>query len=106
RAALSLKLAQDRSDRLQHGLLSMNYELEQGLLARDSDLVEARNAMVLALAELVCQRDAETGAHLMRLRHYSLCLAQEAAKSAGRACQIDAPFLQMLQCCAPLHDIG
>jgi response regulator RpfG family c-di-GMP phosphodiesterase len=106
KAALRLKAAQDRSDLLHHGLLTLNHGLEQGLLARDSDLIQARNALVLGLAELVAQRDSETGAHLLRLQHYCRCLAEEAAGLPGFSGQIDPPFIEMLACCAPLHDIG
>ena len=105
-AALRLKDAQDRSDLLNRHLLAVNAELEQNLTARDSDLVQARNALVLALAKLVEQRDSETGAHLVRLQRYCRCLAEEAALLPSFAGQIDANFIQMLECCAPLHDIG
>lgn len=106
KAALRLKSAQERTDQLNRDLLTVNHELEMGLLARDSDLVQARNALVLALAELVSHRDAETGEHLMRLQHYSRILAEEARKAPGFAGQIDDNFIKMLECCAPLHDIG
>jgi putative two-component system response regulator len=106
KAALRLNAAQDRSDLLNRNMLTVNYELEQGLLARDSDLIQARNALVLGLAELVALRDSETGAHLLRLQHYCRCLAEEAAGLPGFSGQIDPPFIEMLACCAPLHDIG
>ena len=60
--ALRLKDAQDHADLLNRHLLKINSEIEQNLLARDSDLVHARNALVLALAKLVEHRDTETGA--------------------------------------------
>jgi response regulator RpfG family c-di-GMP phosphodiesterase len=106
KAALRLKDAQDRSDLLTARLLAVNGELEQNLAARDHDLAHARNALVLALAELVGYRDAETGAHLMRLQRYCARLAEEASRTPGFAGQIDAHFIHMLECCAPLHDIG
>ncbi len=106
KAALRLKSAQERSDLLQRNLLAINNEMEKGILARDSDLVHARNALVLALAELVSHRDPETGEHLMRLQHYSRYLAEEARNSPAFAGQIDDNFIGMLECCAPLHDIG
>lgn len=106
KSALRLKVAQERSDQLNRNLLTLSHELEQGLLARDNDLIQARNALVLGLAELVGQRDAETGAHLMRLQHYCRSLAEEAARASGFASQIDGHFVRMLECCAPLHDIG
>jgi response regulator RpfG family c-di-GMP phosphodiesterase/serine/threonine protein kinase len=105
-AALRLKDAQDRSDLLNRHLLAINSELERNVTAQASDLVHARNALVLALAKIVEHRDTETGAHLSRLQKYCRCLAEEAAHLPLFAGQIDANFVQMLECCAPLHDIG
>ncbi len=105
-AALRLKEAQDRSDRLNRNLLAVNAELEGNLDARDSDLVEARNALVLALAKMVEHRDFETGTHPQRLQRYCRVLAAEAGKCPHLTGQIDENFIQMLECCAPLHDIG
>jgi response regulator RpfG family c-di-GMP phosphodiesterase len=105
-SALRLKGVQDRSDLLTRHLLKVNSELEQNLTARDSDLVDARNALVLALAKLVEHRHTETGTHLMRLQRYVRCLAEEAMLVPGFAGEIDEHFVQMVECCAPLHDIG
>ena len=80
--------------------------MERNLSARDSDLVQARNALVLALAELVSCRDTESGAHLLRVQRYCRCLAEESANSPCFAGQIDATFIHMLEISAPLHDIG
>jgi response regulator RpfG family c-di-GMP phosphodiesterase len=106
KAALRLKQAQDRSELLNQHLLAINAEQDKLLTARDCDLVHARNALVLALAKLVGHRDNETGAHLVRLQRYSRVLAEEAATSPQFASQIDPNFVEMLECCAPLHDIG
>jgi response regulator RpfG family c-di-GMP phosphodiesterase/serine/threonine protein kinase len=106
KAALRQSEAQKRSALLARRLLAVNHELEQNLTSRDSDLVRARNALVLTLAELVAYRDSETGAHLVRLQRYSRCLAEDAAATPGFAGQIDENFIRMLECCAPLHDIG
>jgi response regulator RpfG family c-di-GMP phosphodiesterase len=105
-AALELKEAQDRTDALNRKLLAIAAEQEQSLRARDSDLVDARNALVLALARLVEQRTSETGTHLLRLQRYCQCLAVEAALVPEYASQIDENFVKMLQCSAPLYDIG
>ncbi|MCC6416827.1 MAG: protein kinase [Gemmataceae bacterium] len=106
KAALRLKDAQDRTDVLHTHLLAVNRELEASLGARDTDLVQVRNALVLALARLVEQRDTETGAHLTRMQRYCRALAEEAARSGFFSAQVDAPFIEMLECCVPLHDIG
>jgi response regulator RpfG family c-di-GMP phosphodiesterase len=107
KAALRLKDAQDRSDLMTRHLLTVNHELERNLTTRDSDLVHARNALVLALAKLVSYRDSETGAHLVRLQRFARCLAEEAAAFGTKfAGQITPGYIEMLECCAPLHDIG
>ena len=106
RAALRLKDLQDRSDLLNRRLVGINSELERTLGGRDSDLIHARNALVLALCKLVKLRDGETGSHVWRLQRYSRCLAEDAATMPNFAGQIDASFIDLLECCAPLHDIG
>jgi response regulator RpfG family c-di-GMP phosphodiesterase len=106
KTALRLKDAQDHLDILNQHLLQINAEMESNLTARNSDLVQARNALVLALARLVERRDSESGAHLTRLQRYSRCLAEEASHMPNFAGQIDDHFIEMISCCAPLHDIG
>jgi len=105
-AALRLKAAQERSDLFHHDLLMLNRELEQNLNAKDSDLIQARNALVLALATLAEKRDRPTGKHLRRMVVFSRRLAEEARNSTAFAGLVDNNFIDMLACCAPLHDIG
>jgi response regulator RpfG family c-di-GMP phosphodiesterase len=106
KASLRLKDAQTDCDLLNQRLMSINADLERALSARASDLLHARNALVLALASLVAQRDGATGSHVVRLQRYCRCLAEEAASLPTFANQIDANFIDMLDCCLPLHDIG
>jgi response regulator RpfG family c-di-GMP phosphodiesterase len=106
KAALRFKEAQERSDRLNQHLLATNRELEEGLKNKQSSLVWIRNSLVLALSKLVEYRDSETGEHLIRLQRYCRCLAEEAAKDPPFKEQIDANFIDMLESCVPLHDIG
>ena len=106
KAALRLKDAQDRADLFKSHLLSVNSALEQTLNARSSDLIQARNSLVHTLAKLVELREGESGSHMVRMERYVRCLAEEAAKLPGFAGQIDPNFVELLVCCAPLHDIG
>ena len=101
KAALKHKEAQDRTDQLSRQLLDMNNELERSLNVCMSDMIQARNALVLALARLVEYRSLETHAHLTRLRRYCTTLAQEAAGIGALADQIDPEFIDTLECCAP-----
>ncbi len=106
KSALRLKDAQDRSDSLAQSLLGLNQQLEQNLRARDSDLVDARNALTLAVAELVAYRGVESTAHLTRIQQYVRILAQEASRAPFFAGKIDQGFIQLLEGTAPLHDLG
>ncbi len=106
KAALRMKDAQDRSELLQRNLLAVNSQLEESLTVRDSDFIHARNGLVLGLAKLIEHRAVETGGHLKRMQYYCQCLAEQASIFPSMSEQIDQNFIQMLECCVPLHDIG
>ncbi len=106
KAALAHKEAQDRSHLLNRKLLALNAELERNLSASAGDLVHARNGLILALAELGELRTHHGTAHLLRVQRSARLLAEEAARLPAFAGQIDAAFVDMLEVCAPLHDIG
>jgi response regulator RpfG family c-di-GMP phosphodiesterase len=105
-AALRLKDAQDRSASLQHRLMAGNQELEKSLASLDGDLLQTRNALVLALGKLAELRVSEDGQRLVRLQHYVRALAEETARSSPYTDQISPSFIDLLVCCVPLHDIG
>ena len=105
KSALRLKDAQDRSDSLAQSLLGLNQQLEQNL-PRDSDLVDARNALTLAIAELVAYRGVESTAHIDAYRQFVRIRPQEAARAPFFAGKIDQGFIQLLEGTAPLHDLG
>lgn len=106
RAALRLKDAQDRATLLNQRLIAVNGELESNLESQAGDLTAIRNALVVALARLVSHRDGDEGKHPQRMQRYCRSLAEEAAKLPAFRDQITEPFIAMLECCAPLHDIG
>jgi len=106
KASLRYKEAQDRYDAMGHCLRDLNQQLEQSLRARDSDLIDARHALTLAVAELVAYRGFETSAHLNRMQAYARILAERAATNPTFAGKIDPRFIQLLESTAPLHDVG
>ena len=106
KATLRMKDAQDRADQLTRNLMAVNSELEQTLALRDNDLENASNALVLALAELVAYRDTESSSDSIRVQGYCRALAETAMQFPAFANQIDANYIHLLQCCAPLRDIG
>jgi putative two-component system response regulator len=106
KAALFLKDAQDRADVLNSHLLAVNRELEKTLNSSNSDLVGAQNGLVRALAKLIEIREGQNGSRLRRMEQYVRCLAEEASTASAFAGKMDSNFVELLVCCAPLHDIG
>lgn len=104
--AVRLKQAEERSDSLQSRLLAINRELEGHLRSRDTDLVAARDALVLGLTQLCERRHQETGEHLRRLQLFCRKLAQEARHRPELEPDITPEFLEHLEQSVPLHDIG
>ncbi|QVL32982.1 protein kinase [Telmatocola sphagniphila] len=106
KTALRHKEAQDRADFLNRQLLNANAKLEQNLLEQNSDLVLMRNTLILTLADLVEGKCAGTKNHLRRIQAYARVLGEKAMASPHFSGQIDEAFLQALEACSPLHDIG
>ena len=69
-------------------------------------LLETRDLLVFAMAKLTESRDPETGAHLERMRSYSMILAEELGCGGPYCTRIDKEFLEDLYRASPLHDIG
>jgi len=104
--ALSLKEAQDRADRLASHFSTLNRQLEKSLQARTVDVRRAQDALLFAMAKMAESRDGETASHLGRLQHYSRLLAACAATQPNWERLINSSFLDQLERCVPLHDIG
>ena len=106
RQVLELKLAQDSVGALTDQVSQANEQMEQSLRARKADLREAHNALLFAMAKIAESRDGETPGHLRRMQCYTRTLALEANKTAPWQGLVDDRFLEQLQRCVPLHDIG
>ena len=104
--ALQLKEAQDRTDLLARQVMVTNRQLESSLSHRSSDVQAAQDALLFAIAKMAESRDGETAGHLLRLQRYCRRLAEEGAKDPEWAKIVDTSFLDQLERCVPLHDIG
>jgi response regulator RpfG family c-di-GMP phosphodiesterase len=104
--ALCLKEAEDQADFLARQLLVTNRQLENSLSARIDDVRRAQDALLFAMAKMAESKDGETSGHLRRLQCYTRCLAGRAAREPTWVGTITAPFLEQLERCVPLHDIG
>jgi putative two-component system response regulator len=103
---LRLKSAQDRADRFAQHMLHINLQVQHSLQARSHDVRQAQGALLFAMAKLAESRDGETAGHLRRLQQYSVCLAKYLRDDAAWRPVVDDAFLEQLERCAPLHDIG
>jgi putative two-component system response regulator len=68
--------------------------------------LESRDILIFSLAKLAESRDAETGAHLERMREYSRILADELSRYERFKDVIDADYIRTIYLTSPLHDIG
>lgn len=71
-----------------------------------NELLSAYRSLMFAMAHLTESRDPETGAHLMRTRHYCVLLAEKLASRKNYAQTITSGFIEALYDVAPMHDIG
>ena len=83
-----------------------NKRLEQLVNERTQEVVETRDIVVFALAQLAESRDPETGEHLERIRHYCRVLSEQLAKNSPYADQISEAFIASIFLSSPLHDVG
>ena len=67
---------------------------------------DARDSIVIALAQLAEHRDSDTGKHLDRVTQFCVLLAQKLRERERYAREIDREFIHSLVRAVPLHDIG
>ena len=106
KAALKHKALQDRTDQLSRRLLDLNAELERSLSTRTTDLVQARNALVLALARPGgIHRSAEV--HRASVAHAALLhYPGPGSRRASSLCRLDRSRLHSnarMLCAAARH---
>jgi response regulator RpfG family c-di-GMP phosphodiesterase len=103
---LRLKAAQDKAARLNRTLAESSAGLERDLQSHAGDAEAVRNALVLAVARMIEQREGRGPGHPVRMQRYCRTLAEAAAVHPAFAGLIDCAFVDLLECCAPLHDVG
>jgi response regulator RpfG family c-di-GMP phosphodiesterase len=104
--ALRLKDALERVNALQEQLMLTNHQLQLSLVSRGEDVRRAHDALLFTMAKMAESRDGETPGHLRRLQLYVRVLAQQAARRPPWTGLVDERFLEQLERCVPLHDIG
>jgi putative two-component system response regulator len=103
---LRLGEAQGQAEALARQLVLVNQQLENSLAARICDVRQAEDALLFAMAKMAESKDGETSGHLRRLQRYCRCLAERVAEQPSWAGVVNRAFLEQLERCVPLHDIG
>jgi response regulator RpfG family c-di-GMP phosphodiesterase len=70
------------------------------------NLLRAHQGLIISLSELAESRDADTGAHLYRVRDYCTLLSKLMAEDDRFKDKITAGFIDAIYHVSPLHDIG
>ncbi len=86
--------------------ISATKSMERELLDSERLIDTSRQAAIFGLAKLAECRDSDTGAHLSRIRAYTLILAEELSKSPYMKYVITEDFIEDIFSSSVLHDIG
>jgi HD-GYP domain-containing protein (c-di-GMP phosphodiesterase class II) len=97
----------DQEERFaQRVLRLLSARLRQSNQVGTIDLLRAHQGLIISLAELAESRDADTGAHLYRVRDYCTLVAKLMAGDARFKDQVNSEFIEAIYYVSPLHDIG
>ncbi len=91
RTMLTLRASQQR-------LRTWNDDLREAVIRKTADIVAREQETIARLARAAEYRDPETGAHILRMAHYS----ERIARRLG----LDAELCERILTAAPMHDIG
>ncbi len=81
-----------------------NVALLEDLVTSREEAIQAKEAIIFAMAALAEVRDNETGNHIYRTQHYVKVLAEAARERFAE--QLDDATIDLIFKSAPLHDIG
>lgn len=91
RTMLTLRESQKR-------MRNWNDDLQQAVLRQTADIVARERETITRLARAAEYRDPETGAHILRMAHYSRLIAQRLG--------VSEELCDRLLSAAPMHDVG
>ena len=81
-------------------------DIQAELVANQQKISNMQTHMISGLANLIENRDLDTGEHIFRTSAYVRLLAECAREDGVYADVIDDKFISMLETLAPMHDIG
>ena len=81
-------------------------DIQAELVSNQEKITSMQTHMISGLANLIENRDTETGEHILRTSRYVKMIAEHAREEGVYADIIDDKFINLLTVLAPLHDIG
>ena len=81
-------------------------DIQAELVNNQKKISQMQEHMISGLANLIENRDTETGEHVSRTSAYVKALAEYAKEDGVYADQLDDRFITLLYTLAPMHDIG
>lgn len=76
------------------------------LVKHNERILNLQNSTIIGLANLIENRDGETGGHVKRTAKYVSMLARAARSADYKADILTDEYIELLERAAPLHDIG
>lgn len=86
--------------------IQINKTLQSNLVQSHEKFQKSRIALILGLAKLAEYRDEDTGAHLKRMREFSILLAIGLSKKAKYKAYVTREYIDDIYQSSILHDIG
>ncbi len=81
-------------------------DIQAKLVSNQNRISVMQEHIISGLANLIENRDTETGEHVFRTSNYVRALATAAMKDGVYTDQIDSHFINLMYSLAPMHDIG
>ena len=82
------------------------HEQAQKIQSQNQKVIEMQNNTIIGMANLVENRDVDTGEHVKRTSFYVKALALEARKTLEYQQVLTDRYIELLVKAAPMHDIG
>lgn len=81
-------------------------DIKEELVSNQEKVLNMQINIISGLSNLIENRDAETGEHVVRTARYVKTLAEDALNDGVYTDVIDDHFIELLYSLAPLHDVG
>lgn len=98
---VTMMLENQRSG-LQKEVAVKNKELRQ----HSEKLLDVKDQTIVGMANLIENRDGDTGEHIMRTRMYVGMIAREARDKGYFTQKLTDEYIELLEKAAPMHDVG